>query len=324
MEKAPDAFRTISEVAEALDTPAHVLRFWESRFPQIRPVKRAGGRRYYRPSDVALLAGIRLMLHDQGLTIRGVQKVLRESGVRHVQAMARGKVGGFAEIGEVSEIEAALKLTFLIDVEPEVLVAQAGAEVVSLPRPARSGKAVAKMRKEAAPPANAPLFAEDVPEAPFIEADEEAPARADVLHLTQPTPPRRGKKAPEPPDELPLLARMAEWDAADEALQAEDMAQEDLADLAAMDGVNLGETFDAAQDEPEETGAATLIAAMTAADDMSPQTAAAQDFASAPLAQRLRALPRPVSPEAAAALGPLLARALELQARLAAATQGRD
>lgn len=88
MAKSPDAFRTISEVADLLDVPAHVLRFWESRFPQIRPVKRAGGRRYYRPADVALLAGIRLLLHDQGLTIRGVQKILREQGMRHVCALA--------------------------------------------------------------------------------------------------------------------------------------------------------------------------------------------------------------------------------------------
>ncbi len=87
MDKSPDAFRTISEVAEHLDTPAHVLRFWESRFPQIRPVKRAGGRRYYRPSDVALLSGIRRLLHDEGLTIRGVQKILREQGVRHVAGL---------------------------------------------------------------------------------------------------------------------------------------------------------------------------------------------------------------------------------------------
>lgn len=88
MDKSPDAFRTISEVADLLETPAHVLRFWESRFPQIRPVKRAGGRRYYRPTDVALLAGIRLLLHDQGMTIRGVQKILREQGVRHVCSLA--------------------------------------------------------------------------------------------------------------------------------------------------------------------------------------------------------------------------------------------
>ena len=88
MDKSPDAFRTISEVAELLDTPAHVLRFWESRFPQIKPVKRAGGRRYYRPADMALLSGIRRLLHDEGLTIRGVQKILREQGVKHVSGLA--------------------------------------------------------------------------------------------------------------------------------------------------------------------------------------------------------------------------------------------
>lgn len=87
MDKSPEAFRTISEVAEHLETPAHVLRFWESRFPQIRPVKRAGGRRYYRPGDVALIAGIRKLLHEDGLTIRGVQKILREQGVRHVAGL---------------------------------------------------------------------------------------------------------------------------------------------------------------------------------------------------------------------------------------------
>jgi DNA-binding transcriptional MerR regulator len=87
MDKSPDAFRTISEVAVVLDTPAHVLRFWESRFPQIRPVKRAGGRRYYRPSDVALLTGIKRLLHEEGLTIRGVQKILRDHGVRHVAGL---------------------------------------------------------------------------------------------------------------------------------------------------------------------------------------------------------------------------------------------
>ena len=94
MDKSPDAFRTISEVADHLDTPAHVLRFWETRFPQIRPVKRAGGRRYYRPSDVALLAGIRRLLHDDGLTIRGVQKILRDQGVRHVAALSGAAVAG--------------------------------------------------------------------------------------------------------------------------------------------------------------------------------------------------------------------------------------
>jgi len=86
--KSPDAFRTISEVAEWLGVPTHVLRFWESRFSQIKPVKRAGGRRYYRPKDMALLGGIRKILHEDGMTIRGAQKLLRKKGVKHVAAMS--------------------------------------------------------------------------------------------------------------------------------------------------------------------------------------------------------------------------------------------
>ncbi len=78
--KAPGAFRTISEVASNLDVPQHVLRFWESKFQQVRPLKRGGGRRYYRPDDVALLASIKDLLYNQGFTIRGVQKLLREGG----------------------------------------------------------------------------------------------------------------------------------------------------------------------------------------------------------------------------------------------------
>ena len=84
-EKAPDAFRTISEVADDLELPQHVLRFWETRFPQIRPVKRAGGRRFYRPEDVDLLRGIRHLLYTDGFTIKGAQRVLKDQGVRYVQ-----------------------------------------------------------------------------------------------------------------------------------------------------------------------------------------------------------------------------------------------
>ena len=89
MGKSPDAFRTITEVAEWLDTPAHVLRFWESRFSQIKPIKRAGGRRYYRPTDMLLLGGIKKLLHDDGTTIKGAQKLLREKGIKHVQALSQ-------------------------------------------------------------------------------------------------------------------------------------------------------------------------------------------------------------------------------------------
>lgn len=89
MEKSPEAFRTISEVAEWLGTPTHVLRFWESRFTQVKPVKRAGGRRYYRPSDMELLGGIKKLVHEEGMTIRSVQQMLREEGVRHVAAFSQ-------------------------------------------------------------------------------------------------------------------------------------------------------------------------------------------------------------------------------------------
>jgi DNA-binding transcriptional MerR regulator len=87
-EKSRDAFRTISEVADWLDVPTHVLRFWESRFSQIKPVKRAGGRRYYRPSDMRVIGGVKVLLHDQGMTIRGVQKLFREEGIKRVSSYA--------------------------------------------------------------------------------------------------------------------------------------------------------------------------------------------------------------------------------------------
>ena len=88
MDKAPDAFRTISEVADDLDIPQHVLRFWETRFAQIKPMKRSGGRRYYRPDDVDLLKGIRRLLYGEGYTIRGVQRILKEHGIKSVQSLA--------------------------------------------------------------------------------------------------------------------------------------------------------------------------------------------------------------------------------------------
>ena len=86
-EKAPDAFRTISEAAEDLDLPQHVLRFWESRFREIKPMKRGGGRRFYRPEDLDLLRGIKYLLYGEGYTIRGVQRILREQSVKFVQAV---------------------------------------------------------------------------------------------------------------------------------------------------------------------------------------------------------------------------------------------
>lgn len=102
MGKSPDAFRTISEVAEELDLPQHVLRFWETRFKQIKPLKRGGGRRYYRPDDVELLKGIRHLLYSEGYTIKGVQRILKEQGNRFVVAVATG--GAMLSIDDESEV----------------------------------------------------------------------------------------------------------------------------------------------------------------------------------------------------------------------------
>lgn len=93
MDKSEDAFRTISEAAEDLDLPQHVLRFWETRFPQIRPMKRGGGRRYYRPDDVELLRAIRHLLYNDGYTIKGVQRILKERGVRAVLSLHGDNAG---------------------------------------------------------------------------------------------------------------------------------------------------------------------------------------------------------------------------------------
>jgi DNA-binding transcriptional MerR regulator len=104
VEKAPGAFRTISEVAQELELPQHVLRFWESRFHEIRPMKRGGGRRYYRPEDLDLLRGIRHLLYGEGYTIRGVQRLLREQGVHFVQNVWQpGAPQPFRQAGEEDE-----------------------------------------------------------------------------------------------------------------------------------------------------------------------------------------------------------------------------
>ena len=116
--KAPGAFRTISEVAEELSVPQHVLRFWESKFAQVRPLKRGGGRRYYRPEDVALLRTIRGLLYDDGYTIRGVQKVLREAGRKGLEAQTGG--AGEAAGGEGLDAEQRQRLAALLDELGEV------------------------------------------------------------------------------------------------------------------------------------------------------------------------------------------------------------
>ena len=153
--KSPDAFRTISEVAADLDVPQHVLRFWESRFIQVKPVKRAGGRRFYRPEDVDLLRGIRALLYSDGLTIRGVQKVLKERGLRHVAGIGRGA-------------------------SPEPMVVEK-IVFVEKPAPASMSAPVTAPKKKvphlrAVPPMSLPLFEESKPEPamPGLEIEERA------------------------------------------------------------------------------------------------------------------------------------------------------
>lgn len=115
MSKSTQAFRTIREVADWLDVAAHVLRFWESKFPQIKPVKRAGGRRYYRPADMELVGGIKVLLHDRGLTIRGVQKMIREEGVAAVAALSPP-----VEIGDQAVMDLDLELDPDLDADQEM------------------------------------------------------------------------------------------------------------------------------------------------------------------------------------------------------------
>jgi len=125
LDKAPDAFRTISEVAEEINVPQHVLRFWETRFGQIRPLKRGGGRRYYRPDDVDLLRGVRHLLYGEGYTIRGVQRILREEGLAFVQEVWRvdaepsveAEEDGVEAAGDESEVGAQEPSFFAVAIE---------------------------------------------------------------------------------------------------------------------------------------------------------------------------------------------------------------
>jgi len=184
VDKSPEAFRTISEVAAALDVPPHVLRFWETRFSQVKPVKRGGGRRYYRPDDVRLLRGIRALLYDDGMTIKGVQKIFRERGVRHVV-----NLGTLAEPPQPArEIDAAPAAEAAASKVPVA----ADAQVQAKARP----PAAAGPRETGSDRPQADLFGE--------------PARADVEVAERPA---AVGKAPRPVDKAALRALMAELQA---------------------------------------------------------------------------------------------------------------
>ncbi|MBS0122786.1 MerR family transcriptional regulator [Thetidibacter halocola] len=208
MSKSRDAFRTISEVADWLDTPAHVLRFWESKFSQVKPIKRAGGRRYYRPADMALLAGIKKLLHEDGLTIKGAQKVLREQGVKYVSGLSTMALDTDDDLHEGDAP--------YVEVEPpepeQTLVSFAEASA------ARASAAQAENADDAEAPAVETPDSEPVAEPMTMAGEETAAASA-------PLPEDAAETADEwsaPPDELaaPVTPEPAEADSAAEAATA--------------------------------------------------------------------------------------------------------
>lgn len=140
MGKAAEAFRTISEVADELGVQKHVLRFWEQRFPQVKPMKRGGGRRYYRPEDLELLRGIRHLLHAEGYTIKGVQKILRETGIDAVKSAGR-RARAATNLGRKSERRASAAAAGNSGSEPA-----AAAEPITVP--AEIAPASARSRRE--------------------------------------------------------------------------------------------------------------------------------------------------------------------------------
>ena len=174
-EKAPDAFRTISEAAEELDLPQHVLRFWESRFREIKPMKRGGGRRFYRPEDLDLLRGIKYLLYGEGYTIRGVQRILREQSVKFVQAVWE-EGAEQPEAPDVHEEEAA---------EPELFEREEGlgARLTSLIGRDLNGRSEGHRREPTFASAPEPRLAPGdramhVPDLEDEEEDEPAPSKA--------------------------------------------------------------------------------------------------------------------------------------------------
>lgn len=188
-EKSRDAFRTISEVADWLDVPTHVLRFWESRFSQIKPVKRAGGRRYYRPSDMRVIGGVKVLLHDQGMTIRGVQKLFREEGIKHVAGYAPDLFGDDIEEEVASALNEealeraarpapAARSTREAEPQPDVVPETVEGEQPELPMESEEVSAAPMFRRTAAAPKEQPAAAAAPEEKPVEAAAPDAPAPA--------------------------------------------------------------------------------------------------------------------------------------------------
>ncbi|MGB5864486.1 MAG: MerR family transcriptional regulator [Sulfitobacter sp.] len=174
MPKSPDAFRTISEVADWLGIQAHVLRFWESKFTQVKPIKRAGGRRYYRPADMQLLGGIKKLLHEDGLTIKGVQKILREEGMSHVAALSVPLDEADAEAGVVAT--------------PPKLMQSPAPDAVVLPFETQKEPPAETVAPDEGDAVSASQAAEDAPEEAEVEAPDSAPEQAPEPEIQEPEP----------------------------------------------------------------------------------------------------------------------------------------
>ena len=193
MEKSPDAFRTISEVAEWLGVQTHVLRFWESKFAQVKPVKRAGGRRYYRPTDMQLLGGIKQLLHDDGMTIKGVQKLLREEGVGHVSTFSQ-PLDSAADSAEEPVSENVVRFTARAEDVEEAETVSAPPPAEPAPEPEDSPESAAVSRTpeaEVVPPTPEEAESEASPLPAFLtnpmsEASE--PAKPRIVHAPDPVP----------------------------------------------------------------------------------------------------------------------------------------
>ncbi len=202
MSKSQDAFRTISEVSDLLDTPAHVLRFWESKFAQVKPVKRAGGRRYYRPTDVDLLAGIKKLLHVDGMTIKGAQKLMREQGVKHVAQIGAGILGTPAPKPEAEPVE------HQATQPPPTAAPRPEAEPVAARQSEDQANDLANDQAGQAQAASspAPLPPSSISHIPADPADSDSKAPARVFHLLRKAPPEA--LAQRAAQIAPLLDRM--------------------------------------------------------------------------------------------------------------------
>ncbi|MEO0389626.1 MAG: MerR family transcriptional regulator [Pseudomonadota bacterium] len=185
MSKGADAFRTISEVADWLGVQTHVLRFWESKFTQIKPVKRAGGRRYYRPADMLLLGGVRKLLHDDGMTIKGVQKILREQGIAAVSDLSPplqdGPIDG-VPAPEAPMVEAAAPAATVTPLRTKPPAPDAATDLEEADAAPDAGATDSQTPREDEPPAAAPDDAGDAPTPlpSFLARPAEAPETPQV------------------------------------------------------------------------------------------------------------------------------------------------